>query len=481
MNNVKYSTIIVKITIKENEFFEIEAAPSDIRKIEWFFTFQDYSNCFVYGKFKQDRIENKRAIVKDEKRKTLAFIPIGLLNDLVNFLDEKKAIYKVIDDRKNLSIFKKNISTESIKNSINYVDLYDFQIQAVKECIKKGIGIINLPTGSGKTCIFISLCKLVGIRTLVLFSRVELLKQTYERMKDSDVDCGMVQGKFIDENHMITLSTIQSSHKITQMDYKMVIVDECHKAKAEQYQNMLSSNIFQYRFGFSATPFSPGKMKKWDNTLVKMWLGDIIYSVDAEKLLENKVIAQPFIEFYIMNKPDISHYKKWSTVEKYGIIKNSYRNNFIAKLVNNLSGKVLVLCQKIEHGDILNGLINGCKFICGTSDRDVREKVLKEFETGTLDILIGSSIADEGLDLKKINHIVLTGGGRAYGRILQRVGRGTRIIKDDTGEIIKDSVNIHDFYDDTHKFLKKQSEERIKTYKSYGYTEIQFKNTHPTM
>ena len=109
------------------------------------------------------------------------------------------------------------------------------------------------------------------------------------------MDAGIVQGTKLDENHQVVMATVQSAHKLKRNDYKMVICDECHKAAADQYQEILRGNIFRYRFGFSATPLSPNKMAKWKNAQVKMWLGGIIHVVKPEELMDNAQIARPTI------------------------------------------------------------------------------------------------------------------------------------------------------------------------------------------
>jgi len=44
-----------------------------------------------------------------------------------------------------------------------------------------------------------------------------------------------------------------------------------------------------------------------------------------------------------------------------------------------------------------------------------------------------------------------------------------RLLKDEEGNVIKNTVKIYDFYDETHPILEKHSKERIKFCEAEGY------------
>lgn len=474
--------IVMKITIDNNRFMQLEAAPEDLDKIDEFFTYQDYSECFVYGQFRKEKIKNRKTLIRKKKYPTVALLPIGFRQDLEIWLKRHKAKYKFFDTRKhygklfpiwNTTEDKEEILSDAdIAESLGYLTLYPYQVDSVKTCLNQGSGIIKIPTSGGKTEIFISLCKLTNIPTLILFSRIALAQQTKKRMIAAGLDAGIVQGKNIDENHMVVMATVQSFHKLKRNDYKIVIVDEVHNVKADQYQEALRSNVFRYRFGFSATPLDPKPAAKWKNAQVKMWIGGIIHTVRPEELLDNGTVAKPTIHVWEMTKPILDDDGQWQYAENQGIVKNTYRNKFIARLTNSLTGQRLLLCKRIEQGEELQKMIPGSIFLFGNIDDKIRQDVVSRFDSGEDFVLIASTIFDEGISIDSINHVILAGGGASFVKILQRVGRGMRLLKDDKGEIIKNTVDIHDFLDDTHRILRKHSKDRIKIYYDYGYKNI---------
>jgi superfamily II DNA or RNA helicase len=86
--------------------------------------------------------------------------------------------------------------------------------------------------------------------------------------------------------------------------------------------------------------------------------------------------------------------------------------------------------------------------------------MLEAFSKGQLDILIASTIIDEGVDMKSIGCMILAAGGKSLRQQLQRIGRGLRL-----NGIDGNSVMVFDFFDATNKYLLEHSKQRIKIFK----------------
>ncbi len=420
------------------------------------FKYDDYRYCFNRGKFDASAIRTKHYFfIENDYGKC----KVGFKNKLIDYLKEFDCIIQ--DNRLKIG----GIAYEEIKDNLSYLTLYDYQIEAFKACYENINGIVKLPTSAGKTEIFLSMCNLFGMKTLILFSRIDLARQTLRRALQAELDAGIVQGNEIDEDHKIIMCTVQSAHKLKNK-YEMVIVDECHRAAAKGYQKILRKKDFIYRFGFSATPFINNKNQEHKNIAVKQYLGDIIYTLKADVLIENNKIAKPKIKFIDIRVPlDISK-DFWPEVEYSGIVENVYRNEAISDLANTY-GCVLVLVKKINHGKILEDLILDSIFLCGNTSVKVREQAVKVFEAGRDIVLIASTIFDEGISINEIRNLIIAGGGASPIKSIQRLGRGLRLAKGKT------TVNVFDFYDDTNPILKRHSKNRYKTYLAEGFEIIE--------
>lgn len=460
--------IIIKISIDDNRFLTLESKESNLDLIDEIFTYQDLSQCWTMGRFHRDRIKYVHFLTRKKKIPTMALLPIGFLDELTQWLDQRPSKYKIFDNRKNdLSI----PSDIVIENNLSYLKLHDYQVEAVKVALEKGNGLIKSPTGSGKTEMFISLCNLVKKKTLILFARVDLAHQTLKRMKKAGLDAGIVQGNNIDENHNIIMCTVQSRHKLEQFhEYEMLIVDETHRASAEGYQDILRHSKARYRFGFSATPLTP--KDKLKNARIKSMLGDIIYEVQPKKLMDEKKIARPTVHIIPIEKPFNISNSQWMAAEKWGIVNNVHRNEVIRRLAETLDGQIMILVKKIDQGKLLEEKIKNSHFLYGASKQSDREEIVKMFDSGDPFVLIASTIFDEGISIDNINHVIIAGGGASYIKTLQRLGRGTRIVRDDKGKIIKSTVDIYDFLDKENPILLKHSNNRVKIYEREGFEQI---------
>ena len=448
--NKKYNPFQI---ILNNSTIKVKGKFEDLISLHSYFVQYNYKFCYMNGEFIYERVYRVNFSKFDDK---YLILPIGFLKDLKRFLYKNKIEFQQADLRSDLVINK-----EEVKRNLHYTELYDYQTDATITCMKKKNCIVKLPTSSGKTEIFLSLCNLIPLRTLILFNSIELAKQTKDRANSAGLDTGLVQGDNVDEDHRVVMCTVQSAGKIKRK-YKMIIVDEVHQAGTKQYWNILKSDEFIYRFGFSATPFPKNKLRK---ALIKKWIGDIEYLLPATKLIELKKIAEPHITMYKIEEPrDIYFDDGWMDAENNCIINNYYRNEIIKNIA--LENKfTMILVKKIKHGELLEKMIPGSIFIHGKSKIVDREIVKQKFINGEI-ILIASRIYDQGISVNEIRCLIIAGGGLSYIVTLQRIGRGLRIMDD------KDSVDIHDFIDNTNYILKDHSRNRKKDYKKEGYTKI---------
>lgn len=364
--------------------------------------------------------------------------------------------------------YEKIVEIEKLPKQEN---AYDLQVENTHSFYTNGILSHN-------TEMFISLCNLMDVRTLIFFSSIDLAHQTMRRMKKAGIDAGIVQGGNVDEDHKVVMATIQSNHKLKREDYEMLIVDEVHKANGNQYQEVLRRYDCRYRFGFSATPFILTKKSSSHlrNARVKAWLGDLIYEVKSKELVGDK-LAKPYITIIPINKTydkkrdqerDIFEWD-WQYAETAGIVKNDVRNEIIANIAGTVEGQTLILVKLIEHGEILQEKIEGSIFLSGGDKSKERDDVVEKFEKGEDFTLIASTIFDEGIDIKNVHNVIIAAGGASYIKILQRIGRGMR------KTATKHKVDIFDFYDKTNKILLRHSKERIETARKEGYTNIVMK------
>lgn len=351
------------------------------------------------------------------------------------------------------------------------VILRDYQVEAANTLLNVKRGVAKMATNSGKTEVMAALVNATGReRALAIVSSRDLLYQTAERFSER---LGMHIGVVGDGSYKlsdVTVATIQTlSSRYAKMvqdlgKMKLLMVDECHHVSSNQMMNVLLSIYGKYRFGFSGTP-----LKHTDLADLKLIgaTGPIVVDISNEYLIDEGYSAKPIIYMYVVEEDDEDIWDMdYQEAYQYLIVEDAERNETIARFADECieDGKVvLVLVNRVEHGKILNDMIDDSIFVHGSDSTETRQGVLDLMRTAERGMFIASPIFDEGVDVPAVDAIILAAGGKGHIKLLQRIGRGLRKKE---GENV---LEVYDFIDDTNKYLFSHSEHRLEVYKREGF------------
>jgi superfamily II DNA or RNA helicase len=252
-----------------------------------------------------------------------------------------------------------------------------------------------------------------------------------------------------------------------------VVVSNCHGSRAKILQSLLSEygkNI-AHRFGLTGTlPDHPV-----DLMLVKVVLGDVIFTSYAKDLIEAGWLATPNISIVQLN--DVAYLQKSGVNEiehllyeeelhflKSCITRQQWIANYIIeKSKSSKIGNTLILVNNIVYGKQLTKLIPNAVFLHGKDKDAIRQKVYDLFEVqDDLIVICTKQIAGVGLSIDRIFILIYIDGGKSFINTIQTIGRGLRKGRD------KDSVDIIDICGNmviSNNHLK----QRIKYYKGANY------------
>jgi superfamily II DNA or RNA helicase len=240
-----------------------------------------------------------------------------------------------------------------------------------------------------------------------------------------------------------------------------VLVDESHHiSMGSQYFKVVQAcENACYRFGLTATPWRDSG----DSLAVFSATGPIIYSYAyAEAVQEGVVVPLEVFLIPIDARIQLPILYDFKDIYSLGIVKCAERNEAIARIATHLVSKgenVLILVWQIAHGRKISNLLDPGihEFIHGTSAGRLDSK--SAFESGDLPILVASSIYDEGVNIERIQNIIIAAGYKSERLLVQRTGRGMRVFEG------KEKCRIFDFMDLSHAVLEKHSKARLKYYK----------------
>lgn len=309
-------------------------------------------------------------------------------------------------------------------------ELRDYQARAVEVMVERVQGCAVLPCGAGKTVVGAGVIARTGQPSIVLVHTHDLLKQWVDMTRDAlRLEAGVIA-----EGHMsveeVTIATVQTlaampSRELAYLGRRFgtVILDEAHHAPAAVFRTVLSAFAGKYRFGLTATPERADGL----GPLLALCIGPVLYEVSHEQLVQGGYLVIPRIvpvETGIACESE-SHSKMVSE-----LIKNSSRNRLIVELVSEEAkdGRtVLVLSGRVDHCRRLAGLFDdagvSAAALTGTVSKTKRAGILARFKEGGLSVVCATSLADEGLDVSRLERLVLATPARAEGRTIQRLGR----------------------------------------------------------
>ena len=155
--------------------------------------------------------------------------------------------------------------------------------------------------------------------------------------------------------------------------------------------------------------------------------------------------------------------KAWQIIKKY-IYFDEGRINEIIEIANNLPKPCLILVREREFGrKLLNVFhskgIGKVEFVSSYVKGEERHMIFNQVRNGYLDILIATTLADEGLDLPPLRSLIVADGLASRTRVFQRIGRIVRPWNGKKFAIVIDIV-------DNTIYFKDHGIERIRLYRT---------------
>jgi superfamily II DNA or RNA helicase len=398
--------------------------------------------------YKEGRWDGKERLLRESQNGNVYF-PLGLLSRAVNILESFGLDYSVE------GITRPGRGDKDVSWATE-MELRDYQQDALDEALRRGNGLIAMPTGAGKTLIGIRLLYEIQRSGLVLVHRQEIAEQWADEMEEIlGVDVARCWGGDR-ESGDFQVALYQSVFEDgdvrddVRLDQDVLLADEAHRVGADTFSRVALSTGAKYRYGFSATP------ERTDNATLKVigGVGELISNISPEALIEDGYLAEPEWELIESPRQD-GYYDNWHAEYKGEIVTNTRRNEVIANKVAELPKPCYVHVERIEHGEILENMIPEARF--ASSETSDREEVIESFRDGELDVLV-STLLGEGFDLPQLHSLVMAGGMKTEVGAIQKVGRALR-----PGT---DTAKIVDFIDNG-RWVSDHSEERIRVYREY--------------
>lgn len=333
-------------------------------------------------------------------------------------------------------------------------------------------GTVEGITAMGKTFVEAGFATSFPGNVLILSHRREIFDNIVRRCNDycGSSDIGIISANKVRPARVScamvgTLSSRIASLKSYLNQVDAILVDESHHCsiKSQYFPIIQACGRAYYRFGLTATPWR----ESGDTISVFAGTGPIIYSYDYHQAVSDGVVVP--LEVYLA--PITTNLKlpilfTFHDVYEIGIVKNDERNAKIVKIAKHLHAKgenVLILVWQLDHGRRISKMLDDTphEFVHGSSPN--RASAKEDFENGDLPILVASSIYDEGVNIERVENVIIAAGYKSERLLVQRTGRGMRTFEG------KKKCRIFDFMDLSHDMLTRHSRARLKYYKKQKF------------
>lgn len=322
-------------------------------------------------------------------------------------------------------------------------------IAAIRARLSRGCKrpVLQLPTGGGKTAVsgaIIRMARAKGTRVMFVVPAISLIDQTVESFRaDGLTDIGVIQASHWLTNPAaaIQVCSIQTlERRELPVEIGLVIVDECHRSFRFLHEWMALWPSVPF-IGLSATPWTAGMGKHWD---------DLIVASDTETMIANGYLS-PF-KVYAPCHPDLKGVRTLAgdyhegdlgtAMDKPPLIADivrmwkQYGNNQPTLLFAVNCSHAMHCKREFEDAGINAGYIDA------NTDQDERRVIADQFHAGELRVVCNVGCLTTGVDWD-VRCIILARPTKSESLFVQMIGRGLRTAEGKTHCIIIDHSDTH--------------------------------------
>lgn len=316
--------------------------------------------------------------------------------------------------------------------------LRDYQIRAVtamrdKRAAARAKGrparvLCVSPTGSGKTEMYIDRARAaasIGLRVGVFAHRRELIDQPSRRMTAAGIEHGVVMADDKRTNprapvQLLSIQTVTARSWAPELD--VLIIDEAHRAAAEQYAALIAAYPIADIYGFTATPERGDGAPMgdaFDDMLVVATVAELqalwartggreglvpvehIGPVGGRKFSAAQGMAEA---------PEVMYLRlcreRRRTLPAIFFFENTGPAHDFAALLKTHAVRAAALDGKTPKAE--------------------RKSILDRYQAGELDALVNCDVLTEGTDLPRTEVVCVARGCSTWGTWVQMGGRGLR-------------------------------------------------------
>lgn len=293
--------------------------------------------------------------------------------------------------------------------------------------------LLVLPTGSGKTTVAAHIVMQTPGRVLFLCPWRELVRQAVERLEEHNVTAvSLLDGRKDTRNTDAVVSTTATAARRDLGEFRLIIVDEAHRAAAAQCRAILKKYPRARILGLTATPV------RQDGKRLGSIFDELVEPITAGDLIARKTLAQPVL--YAPQTPlnldsiridprskDYAPRALGNRMMKPKIMGDAVKH--WEKHARNL--RTVAYCTTLQHADAYAEALRkrgaNVEVIKGSTCNTKRKELFEALVSRDLNVLVNVGVLTEGIDIPEIECQQLLRPTKSLGLHIQICGRGLRV------------------------------------------------------
>lgn len=347
--------------------------------------------------------------------------------------------YEIIYNKTKVSNIQKEKSPAKVisPNKMQQEALKNLNELRIKQ---KDKALIISATGTGKTYLSAFDVKAVNPKKMLfVVHRLNIAKKALETFSQifQDKTLGIYSGDKRELGADFVFSTIQTIskkehlHKFTKEHFDYIILDESHRSGANSYIRLLEYFKPKFLLGMTATP------ERTDgNDIFSLFDHNIAYEIRLNRAMEEGMLSQ--FHYYGITDLKVNN-ELLENTKDFNLLTTDERASKIIQKANlygtsNGVTRGLVFCSRNEESKILAKKFteSGYKSISLSGDNTEQERIeaIKLLESDNvnekIDYIFTVDIFNEGIDIPKINQILMIRPTESAIIFVQQLGRGLR-------------------------------------------------------
>lgn len=265
----------------------------------------------------------------------------------------------------------------------------------------------------------------------------EAALKTFKQVFGFNKEMGFYSGGRKEQDKDFIFSTIQTISRTEHLEvfspdhFDYIIIDESHRAGADSYQKIVKYFKPKFLLGMTATPERTDGLD-----IFSLYDHNIAYEIRLQKALEIDILS-PFHYFGVtdlsINGQQIEEKAEFNLLTSQERVDRIIENSLFYNCDDgNIRG--LVFCSKVEEAKSLSEQFvkRGFKSIAlsGESSDEQRNAAIDRLESDDpadkLDYIFTVDIFNEGIDIPRVNQVIMLRPTQSAIIFVQQLGRGLR-------------------------------------------------------